>query len=113
MGGAWLATHLWQHYLFTGDRRFLADNYPALKGAAEFCADWLMDDGQGRLVTAAGGSPEIEVRILPTKTGASEAAGICMGPTMDLGIVRELFGATIRASELLDRDARIPRRAEK
>ncbi len=104
MGGAWLATHLWQHYLFTADRQFLAANYPVLKSAAEFCADWLLDDGKGRLVTAAGGSPEIEFEYT-SKTGAKRTAGICMGPTMDLGIVRDLFGATIRASELLDRDA--------
>ncbi len=104
MGGAWLATHLWQHYLFTADRAFLAENYLGLKGAAEFCADWLVDDGKGRLVTAAGCSPEIDFHYTD-KTGAPRTAGISMGPTMDLGIVRDLFGACIRASELLDRDA--------
>jgi alpha-L-fucosidase 2 len=104
MGGAWLATHLWQHYLFTNDRQFLAENYPALKGAAEFCADWLVDDGKGRLVTTAGCSPEIDFHYTD-KSGASRTAGISMGPTMDLGLVRDLFDATIRASELLGRDA--------
>ena len=104
VGGAWLATHLWQHYLFTADRAFLAENYLGLKGAAEFCADWLVDDGKGRLVTAAGCSPEIDFRYTD-KTGGERTAGISMGPTMDLGILRDLFGACIRASELLDRDA--------
>jgi alpha-L-fucosidase 2 len=104
VGGAWLATHLWQHYLFTADRAFLVENYSCLKGAAEFCADWLVDDGKGRLVTAAGCSPEIDFRYTD-KTGAKRTAGISMGPTMDLGIVRDLFGACIRASELLERDA--------
>ena len=104
MGGAWLATHLWQHYLFTGNRQFLTESYPVLKGAAEFCSDWLVDDGKGRLVTAAGCSPEIDFRYTD-KTGAKRTAGISMGPTMDLGIVRDLFGACIRASELLDQDA--------
>jgi alpha-L-fucosidase 2 len=104
MGGAWLATHLWQHYLFTGNRQFLTENYPVLKGAAEFCADWLVDDGKGRLVTAASCSPEIDFRYTD-KTGAKKTAGISMGPTMDLGIVRDLFTACIRASELLDHDA--------
>jgi alpha-L-fucosidase 2 len=103
MGGAWLATHLWQHYLFTGNRQFLTENYPVLKGAAEFCSDWLVDDGKGRLVTAAGCSPEIDFRYVD-KGGAKRTAGISMGPTMDLGIVRDLFAACIRASELLDHD---------
>jgi alpha-L-fucosidase 2 len=104
MGGAWLATQLWQHYLFTADRAFLAENYPVMKGAAEFCADWLVDDGKGRLVTAAGCSPEIDFRYTD-KSGTQRTAGISMGPTMDLGIVRDLFAACIQASELLDRDA--------
>jgi alpha-L-fucosidase 2 len=104
MGGAWLATHLWQHYLFTADRAFLYENYPVLKGAAEFCADWLIDDGKGRLVTAAGCSPEIDFRYDDSRK-KRKTAGVSMGPTMDLGIVRDLFGACIRASELLDRDA--------
>ncbi len=104
MGGAWLATHIWEHYLFTGDRRFLAEQgYPAMKGAAEFCADWLVEDGQGRLVTAAGNSPEIEFHYTE-KSGTKRTAGIHMAPTMDLAIVRHLFDACIRASELLGRD---------
>src|SRR5258706_8516962 len=84
--------------LFTRDRRFLAKNYPALKGAAEFCADWLVDDGKGRLVTAAGCSPEIHFHY------RGKTAGISTGPTMDLGIMRDLFAAAIRASELLGQD---------
>ena len=104
MGGAWFATHLWQHYLFTLDRAFLDENYAVLKGAAEFCADWLVDDGKGHLVTAAGCSPEIDFHYM-TKTGAKRTAGISMGPTMDLGIVRDVFDAVIRASELLGRGA--------
>jgi len=74
-----------------------------MKGAAEFCADWLVDDGQGRLVTAAGNSPEIEF-LYTDPAGAKRTAGIGRGPTMDLAIVRHLFAACIRASELLDRD---------
>jgi alpha-L-fucosidase 2 len=104
MGGAWLATHAWEHYQFTGDRRFLAERgYPILKGAAEFCADWLVEDGKGRLVTAAGNSPEIEFHYVD-KSGARRTGGISMGPTMDLGIIRDLFAACIRASEILGRD---------
>jgi alpha-L-fucosidase 2 len=58
MGAAWFCAHLWEHYLFTGDSAFLErEAYPAIKGAAEFYSDWLVDDGKGRLVTAAGNSP--------------------------------------------------------
>ncbi|MBI3278243.1 MAG: glycoside hydrolase family 95 protein [Acidobacteria bacterium] len=104
MGGAWLATHLWQHYLFTLDRGFLdRHGYPLMKGAAEFCADWLVDDGRGRLVTAASNSPEIDFRYVD-ESGGTRTAGVSMGPTMDLAIIRDLFAACIRASELLDRD---------
>jgi alpha-L-fucosidase 2 len=98
MGGAWLATHLWEHYRFTGDRAFLIEYYPVMRGAAEFCADWLVDDGQGHLVTAAGCSPEIDFQY------GGKTAGVCMGPTMDLGIVRHLFMACLRAAEALDCD---------
>src|SRR2546422_6267715 len=77
-----------------------------LKASAEFAVDCLADDGKGQLVTAAGCSPEIDSHYTD-KTGAKKTAGICMGPTMDLGIVRDLFGAAIRASELLDRDAEL------
>jgi len=105
MGGAWLATHLWEHYEFTMDRTFLAERgYPLLKGAAEFCADWLVDDGRGRLVTAASNSPEIDFYYID-KTGTRREAGVSMGPTMDLAIIRHLFEACIRASEILDRDS--------
>lgn len=104
MGGAWLSAHLWEHYLFTGDREFLAaEAYPAIKGAAEFCSDWLVDDGRGRLVTAASNSPEIDFHYADA-TGEQKAAGISMGPTMDMAIVRELFTNCLRAGEILDRD---------
>lgn len=105
MGGAWLSTHLWEHYLFTQDCDFLArDGYPYMKGAAEFCLDWLVDDGNGHLVTAVGCSPEIGFRYTDA-SGNNRTAGLCMGPTMDLGIIRHLFGACIRAGEVLNRDA--------
>lgn len=103
-GGAWLATHAWEHYLFTGDRDFLArQGYPILKGAAEFLADWLVDDGKGHLVTAASNSPEIDF-VYEDRRGEKRTAGVSMGPTMDLGIVRHLFGACIEAAQLLGRD---------
>ncbi|MBI4904480.1 MAG: glycoside hydrolase family 95 protein [Acidobacteria bacterium] len=104
MGGAWITQHLWEHWLFTGDRDFLEkEAYPAIKGVAEFCSDWLEDDGKGRLVTAAGNSPESTFRYTDSE-GKPRTAGITMGPTMDMAIVREVFTNCIRASELLNRD---------
>jgi alpha-L-fucosidase 2 len=104
MGGAWFCQHLWEHYQFTGDRAFLASEaYPALKGAAEFCSDWLVDDGQGRLVTVAGSSPEIDFNYVDAQ-GQKKVGSVTMGPTMDLAIIRELFANCIRTGELLNRD---------
>lgn len=103
MGGAWLATHIWEHYRFTGDRAFLVAAYPAMRGAAEFCSDWLIDDGEGRLVTAAGCSPEIDFEYTDP-AGVKKTAGVSMGPTMDLAIIRHLFTACLRAAEALDCD---------
>ncbi len=91
-GGAWLSTHLWEHYLFTGDKKFLADVYPILKGSAEFFLDTLVAEPRhGWLVTSPSHSPEHE--------------GSVAGPTMDLGIVRDVFTQAASASEALGVDA--------
>lgn len=100
MAGGWFASHLWERWLFTGDRDFLArEAYPLMKGAAEFYADWLRDAGDGELVTPVSTSPENNF-IDPT--GRPAAVGV--GVTMDLAIVRELFARTIEAGEQLGRD---------
>lgn len=57
MGGAWVATHIWEHYLFTGDKEYLSKYYPVLKGAAEFCLGWLIEK-DGHLITSPSTSPE-------------------------------------------------------
>jgi alpha-L-fucosidase 2 len=92
-GGAWLSTHLWEHYLFTGDRQFLRDvAYPLMKGAAEFFVDALVKDPKtGFLITGPSNSPE--------------QGGLVMGPTMDRQIVRSLFGEVIAAGRILNVDA--------
>jgi alpha-L-fucosidase 2 len=101
MAGGWFASHFWERYLFTGDRAFLArEAYPVMKGAAEFFADWLIDAGDGTLVTPVSTSPEN--RFVSPAGGEASAS---FGTTMDLGIVRELFARTIEAAELLGRDA--------
>jgi alpha-L-fucosidase 2 len=97
MGGAWLSLHLWQHYLFSPDRAFLAKAYPLMRGAAEFFVDTLVPDPKhGYLVTNPSLSPENQHPF-----GASVTAG----PTMDAQILRDLFGACIEASEILGTDA--------
>ena len=74
------ATHLWEHYLFTGDKQFLRETaYPLMKGAALFFVDCLVKDPKtGCLITGPSNSPE--------------QGGLVMGPTMDRQIVRSLFG---------------------
>ncbi|MCX6955001.1 MAG: glycoside hydrolase family 95 protein, partial [Verrucomicrobia bacterium] len=96
----WFSSHLWEHWLFTGDRKFLADEaYPLMKGAAEFYADWLVEAGDGTLITPVSTSPE-NAFIGPD----GKAAAVTQGVTMDLAIIREVFSRTIAAAELLGRD---------
>ncbi len=92
-GGAWLSTHLWEHYLFGGDKVFLRDTaYPLMRGAALFFVDAMVTDPKsGELITGPSNSPE--------------HGGLVMGPTMDRQIVRSLFGEVIAASEILGVDA--------
>ena len=100
MTGGWFSSHLWEHWLFTGDRKFLADEaYPLMKGAAEFYADWLAPDVDGTLVTPVSTSPE-NAFVGPDRYNAS----VTQGATMDLAIIREVFSRTIAAAELLGRD---------
>ncbi len=99
MGGAWLSLHLWDHYDFTRDRQFLASRgYPVMKEAAEFLLDYLVDDGHGHLITGPSISPENTYVV----NGVS--AKLCMGPTMDTEITRQLFTRMIQASTILNID---------
>jgi alpha-L-fucosidase 2 len=100
LAGGWFSSHLWEHWLFTGDRTFLAQRaYPLMKGAAEFYADWLVDAGNGELVTPVSTSPE-NAFVGPD----GQRAATSIGCTMDLAIIRELFARTSEAAELLGRD---------
>jgi alpha-L-fucosidase 2 len=90
-GGAWLLTHLWEHYQFTGDRAFLESSYPLFKGASEFFIDTLVTDPKhGWLVTCPSLSPE--------------HGGVVAGPTMDESILRDLFAQTAEAGKILGVD---------
>ncbi|MEP7343006.1 MAG: glycoside hydrolase family 95 protein [Acidobacteriota bacterium] len=108
MGAAWLSLHYWDHYDFTRDRAFLAKRaYPVMKEAAEFLLDYLIDDGNGRLITGPSLSPENRYKA-PDGT----AAKLCMGPTMDTEITQALFSRVIEASQLLNVDAEFRKKLE-
>jgi alpha-L-fucosidase 2 len=97
MGGAWLCQHLWEHYTFSGDKNYLQERaWPVMKGAAEFCLDWLIEDGQGRLVTAPAVSPEVGF-IAPD----GQPAAVSMATTMDMAIIWDLFTNCIEAASVL------------
>jgi len=104
MGGAWFCGHLWDHYRFTRDMDFLREYYPVMKGAAEFTAAWLIEDGKGHLVTPVGGSPENAFKYKDPTSGKERTGALVSGPTMDMAIIRELFGHTIEAATALKTD---------
>jgi alpha-L-fucosidase 2 len=96
-GGAWLCQHLWEHYQYTQDKAYLARVYPALRGASEFFLDTLVEEpGHKWLVTVPSVSPENRHPFGNTSVTA--------GPTLDMELLRDLFGNTIRAAEILDQD---------
>ncbi|MCL2740600.1 MAG: glycoside hydrolase family 95 protein, partial [Oscillospiraceae bacterium] len=86
MGGAWLCRHLWEHYLYGLDTGFLREKaYPIMKGAALFCLDWLVEDGEGSLITSPSTSPEHKFRVGGALCSVSESCA------MDLSIIWGLF----------------------
>lgn len=109
MGAAWAATHIWEHYLFTEDRNFLAETgYPVMREAALFLSEFMVKDPKtGLWITGPSMSPE---NVFVTPDG--QRASVCMGPAMDLQIVRHLFGAVIRASEILDTDSKFRKKLQ-
>ena len=93
----WLCQHLWEHYAFGGDKAFLRDTaWPLMQGAAEFCLDWLVDDGKGHLVTAPSASPELGF-LAPD----GKRATVSMATTMDMQIIWDHFTNTIAAAREL------------
>ena len=100
-GGAWLCAHLWEHYLYTQDEDYLRDIYPTLKGASEFFLSTMVEEPtHGWLVTAPTSSPENTFYIGDDRTEIS----VCMGPTMDTQLVRELYQNVIEAANILEHD---------
>jgi len=108
VGSAWLCHHLWEHYAFTGDREFLAHVYPTMRDAALFYTDHLIEERHGWLVTAPSGSFESSF-----KKPDGTVSPTCMGPTMDMQIIRDLYTNVIAAGRILKVDAEFRARLEK
>ncbi len=100
VGGAWLCQHLWEHYAFTGDEKFLRQYYPTMRGAAEFLLGLLTEEPKHHwLVTPFSMSPE---HGYFDKTGTE--VFLSPGPTLDLALIRDLFGHCIEAEKILKTD---------
>lgn len=112
-GGAWLCTHLWENYLFNGDKERLKKFYPLMKGSAQFFLDTLVEHPKLKwIVTCPSMSPEhfpeAATEAIPFWDEVTnlylKATTICAGPTIDMSILRNLFEGCIEASRILDTD---------
>jgi alpha-L-fucosidase 2 len=109
IAGAWLSTHIWEHYTFTQDKDYLKkEGYPLMKGAAEFCLNWMVLDKNGNLITSPSTSPENQYKLADGFVGAT-----LYGGTADLAMIRECFDKTIKASKVLNTDADFREKLEK
>lgn len=113
-GGAWLVTHLWEHYRYTGDDAFLREYYPVMKGSAEFFLDFLRPDPKrGWLVTNPSTSPEnfpagpANVKFFDEVTTMKTGTSLTVGSTIDMEILRELFSEVSEASSILGVDTEL------
>lgn len=101
VGPGWLSNNLWNHYIYTQDKAYLKEIYPVLKGAAQFYKSLLVKDVKsGWLVTSPSSSPE-NAFYLPN----GKITSICIGPTIDNQIIRELFTNVVKAASILNNDA--------
>ena len=103
-GGAWLTTHIWQHYLFTGDKEFLAAYYPIMKGAADFLLDYMQEyPKDGELKNAAGWLVTVPT-VSPEHGPQGKGTNVCAGSTMDNQIAFDVLSATAQAAKILGKD---------
>jgi alpha-L-fucosidase 2 len=101
LSGAWLSTHIWEHYIFTQDKNYLKnEGYPIMKGASQFFLGWMILDKNGNLITSPSTSPENKYIAPDGFIGATMYGG-----TADLAMIRECFDKTIKASKVLNIDA--------
>ena len=111
VGGAWLCTQLWEHYLFTRDSSYLREIYPVIKGSVDFFMDFLIPDPSMKyLVTNPSTSPENPPKAKGYKYFFDEVTGmyyfttICYGSSIDMQILKDLFGYYCEAAGLLKKD---------
>ena len=103
-GGAWLTTHLWQHYLYTGDKQFLAEYYPVMKGAADFLLDYLQPyPADGYIKNAAGWLVTVPT-VSPEHGPVGKKTTVTAGSTMDNQIVFDVLSQTLAAAKVLGKD---------
>ena len=103
-GGAWLTTHLWQHYLYTGDKQFLAEYYPVMKGAADFLLDYLQTyPADGYIKEAAGWLVTVPT-VSPEHGPVGKKTTVTAGSTMDNQIVFDVLSQTLAAAKILGKD---------
>ncbi|WP_405248252.1 glycosyl hydrolase family 95 catalytic domain-containing protein [Cellulophaga sp. Asnod2-G02] len=106
-GGTWLSQHLWEKYMFNGDVNYLSSVYPAMKGAAEFCLSFLIEEPKnGWLIISPTISPEHGPK------GRDKSVNIAAGTTMDNQLVFDLLTKTVAAAKLLDTDKELIQRIE-
>lgn len=106
--GAWIALHLWEHYLYSGDVAYLERVYPIMRGAAQFLRSILIEEPKsGYLVTAPTTSPENGFYLSEEDARRGAVTHICMGSTMDNQITREIFGAVVAAANILGYDSAV------
>ncbi len=111
VGGAWLTTHLWEHYLYTMDKNYLSEIYPVIKGSVDFFMDFLVEHPNGKwLVTNPSNSPENPPKGPGYKYFYDEVTGmyyfttICYGSSIDMQILTDLFDYYAKACQILDLD---------
>ena len=103
-GGAWLTTHIWQHYLFTGDKQFLAEYYPVMKGAADFLLDYMQEyPADGEVKQAAGWLMTVPT-VSPEHGPKGKGTNVTAGSTMDNQIAFDVLSQTLMAAEVLGKD---------
>ncbi len=108
LGGAWLSTHLWEHYQFTQNKEWLKnEGYELMRGAAEFCLGWLVEDKNGKLITSPSTSPENRYVNSDGFHGAT-----LYGATCDLAMIRACLQQFIDASKVLNTDAEMRKQME-
>ncbi len=97
MGSAWLSQHLWERYLYTGDKKFLESVYPILKSACDFYQDFLIEEPTNKWLVV---SPSVS----PENTPQGHGSALSAGTTMDNQLLLDLYTKTIRAGKLLKKD---------